>query len=116
MEREGKVWFYSRGGSPRCLNILRKNWLGEQKHTLDAKALAYFHGLAAQLNRLRKNSPWCLILGGAALQRCNNWLVFSAGFSRCGQIAAQKALFPQPVKSCPCQNRIGRDFSQAVKS
>ena len=30
------------------------------------------------------------ILGGAALQRCDYWLVFSAGFSRCGQTADLK--------------------------
>jgi hypothetical protein len=39
-----------------------------------------------------------LILGGAVLQRCDNWLVSSTGFSRCGQTAAQKIFFPQPVK------------------
>lgn len=39
-----------------------------------------------------------LDLGGAALQRCGNWLVFTAGFSRRAQIPAQKELFPQPVK------------------
>ena len=31
---------------------------------------------------LRKNSMLYLILGGAALQRCNNWRVFINGFSR----------------------------------
>jgi hypothetical protein len=30
---------------------------------------------------LLENSS-CVILGGAALQRCDNWLVFDAGFSR----------------------------------
>ena len=43
-----------------------------------------------ELNSLRTNLPWCLILGGAALQCCGNRLIFSAEFSRCGQIAAQR--------------------------
>jgi len=51
------------------------------------------------MNRLRKNSISRLSLGGAALQRCDNWLVFIGGFSRCGQTAAQEVLFPQPVTS-----------------
>jgi hypothetical protein len=29
-----------------------------------------------------KNSLRCLSLGGAALQRCDNWHIFNAGFSR----------------------------------
>src|ERR1035438_1726520 len=33
-------------------------------------------------SRLLKNSISNLVLGGAALQRCDNWLVFSGGFSR----------------------------------
>ncbi|HME32403.1 MAG TPA: hypothetical protein VKG65_06610 [Terriglobales bacterium] len=38
-----------------------------------------------------------LILGGAALQRCDDRLILSTGFSRCGETAAQKIFFPQPV-------------------
>jgi hypothetical protein len=39
-----------------------------------------------------------LILGGAALQRCDNWPVFNTGFSRRSKTAARKTLFPQPLK------------------
>jgi hypothetical protein len=35
-----------------------------------------------------------LILGGAAVYRCDNWRIFGTGFSRCGQTAARKTLFP----------------------
>jgi len=38
-----------------------------------------------------------LLLGGAAVYRCDNWLLFSVGFSRCGEIAALETLFPPPV-------------------
>jgi hypothetical protein len=38
--------------------------------------------LVTRFHRLRKNSMLHLILGGAALQRCNNRLVLNAGFSR----------------------------------
>jgi hypothetical protein len=33
-------------------------------------------------SRLRKKLMSHLILGGAAVHRCGNWLVFRAGFSR----------------------------------
>jgi cytochrome c-type biogenesis protein CcmH/NrfF len=49
-------------------------------------------------SRLRKNSTLLLILGGAALQRCGNWLVFGTGFSRWGQTSAPKTLFQQPAR------------------
>ncbi len=58
--------------------------------------LAYF--IRPSSSRLRKNSISRLFLGGAALQRCGNWLDSSAGFSRCGQEAAQKTLFQHPAK------------------
>jgi len=48
------------------------------------------------MHRLRKNSIPRLVLGSAALQRCDNWLA-STGFSRCGQTAAQAVPSPQPV-------------------
>ena len=35
-----------------------------------------------RLNRLRKRSVLQLILGGAAVNRCDNWLLFRVGFSR----------------------------------
>jgi len=49
-----------------------------------------FHGL-------RKNSTLHLILGGAAVHRCDNRLVLNAGFSCRGHAARVKALFPQPL-------------------
>jgi hypothetical protein len=33
-------------------------------------------------NRLRKNAVQHLILGGAALERCGNWIIFNTSFSR----------------------------------
>src|SRR5208337_3040823 len=48
-------------------------------------------------SRLRKNSVLRLILGGAAVHRCGKWLVSGVGFSRCGETATWKVLFPQPV-------------------
>jgi hypothetical protein len=50
-----------------------------------------------RLYRLRKNSTLLVILGGAALQPCDNWPVFTTGFSRRGKTAAWKTLFPQPL-------------------
>ena len=38
----------------------------------------------ARLYSLRKNSVVHPILGGAAVYRCDNWRVFSIGFSRWG--------------------------------
>jgi hypothetical protein len=38
--------------------------------------------LAPSLNNLRKNSMLHLILGGAAVYRCDNRRIFSIGFSR----------------------------------
>jgi hypothetical protein len=55
-----------------------------------------------------KNSMLHLILGGAALQRCDNWLVFSIGFSRCGQTATQKILFPRLFgRAAPSRKKCG---------
>src|SRR5208282_5224230 len=42
------------------------------------------------INRRQKNSISRLGLGGAALQRCDNWLAPIVGFSRCGQAPAQE--------------------------
>ncbi len=51
------------------------------------------------MNRLRQNSISRLGLGGAALQRCDNWLAPIVGFSRCGQTPAQEAPFAPPVET-----------------
>jgi hypothetical protein len=51
-------------------------------------------------NRLRKNLILGLILGGAAVYRCDNPRFFISGFSRCGQTVTQKTLFPQVVQRC----------------
>ena len=40
----------------------------------------FFEG--ARLHRLLKDSILFLLLGGAAVHRCDHWLVFSDGFSR----------------------------------
>src|SRR5208337_3889824 len=48
-------------------------------------------------SRLRKKSVLRLILGGAAVHRCGKWLVSGVSFSRCGETATWKVLFPQPV-------------------
>ncbi len=45
----------------------------------------------------QKNSFSRLGLGGAALQRCDNWLTPIAGFSRCGHVPEQEMLFAPPV-------------------
>ena len=58
--------------------------------------LAYF--IRPSSSSLRKNSISRQFLGGAALQRCGNWLDSSVGFSHCGQEAAQKTLFQHPAK------------------
>jgi hypothetical protein len=49
------------------------------------------------LYRLRKNSILLAILGGAALQRCDNCIVLNAALAAEGAALAQKQLFPQPV-------------------
>jgi hypothetical protein len=36
----------------------------------------------ARLHSLRKNSLLQLLLGGAAVYRCDNWFIFIDGFSR----------------------------------
>jgi hypothetical protein len=55
-------------------------------------------GLALVLG-WRSGSPASyLLLGGAAVYRCDNRLVFSVGFSRWGDAQARKTFFPQPVK------------------
>jgi len=40
-----------------------------------------------------------LILGGAALQRCDNRFVLTSGFSRRGQAVRREGLFQQPAKT-----------------
>ena len=67
------------------LNRLRKNCFSR----LDSRGAA--------LHNMHRNSMWHLVLGGAALQRCDNWILSIVGFSRCGQTAAQEAFFPQRV-------------------
>jgi hypothetical protein len=54
--------------------------------------------------RLRKRSAIQPILGGAALQRCDNRLALNGGFSRCGQDVRCQRVFPQPDRSL---NRLG---------
>jgi hypothetical protein len=49
-------------------------------------------------NRLRKNSILLAILGGAALQRCDNCIVLNAALAAEGAALAQKRLFPQPAR------------------
>jgi hypothetical protein len=53
------------------------------------------------LKQLAEKLGLRLLLGGAAVYRCDNRLVFSVGFSRCGDTSSRKTLFPQPVKRCP---------------
>jgi hypothetical protein len=48
---------------------------------------------------LLKNSILLAILGGAALQRCDNCIVLNAALAAEGAALAQKRLFPQPVRS-----------------
>ena len=62
--------------------------------------------LAARLNGLRKKSVLHLILGGAAVYRCDNPPTFSTGFSRRGKAVSQEALFPQALKPCPSAKPI----------
>jgi hypothetical protein len=47
---------------------------------------------------LLKNSTLLAILGGAALQRCDNCIVLNAALAAEGAALAQKRLFPQPAK------------------
>ena len=54
----------------------------------------------ARLHRLRKNSMLLVILGGAALQRCDNCIALNAALAAEGATLAQKRLFPQPVQPC----------------
>ena len=44
----------------------------------------------------RHKSILRLILGGAAVHRCDKKHISNVGFSRCGITAARKILFPQP--------------------
>jgi hypothetical protein len=50
------------------------------------------------LKQLAEKLGLRLLLGGAAVYRCDNRLVFSVGFSRCCDTSSRKTLFPQPVK------------------
>jgi hypothetical protein len=44
-----------------------------------------------------------LILGGAAVHRCDNWSILNVGSGRCGQTAARKhffrSLFSRPLRA-----------------
>jgi len=53
----------------------------------------------ARLHSLRNSSAAPFILGGAALQRCDNRLIFGSGFSRRGQNADGNSAFPQPLQA-----------------
>jgi hypothetical protein len=60
-----------------------------------------------------------LILGVAALQRCNNGLVFINGFSRCGPLQHGTRLFPQPLqpyRSAPAKMRALAPEERAFNS
>src|ERR1019366_1132492 len=46
------------------------------------------------------------ILGGAALQRCDNCIVLNAALTAEGAVLAQKRLFPQPVQACRKHSRM----------
>ena len=48
-----------------------------------------------------KNSILLAILGGAALQRCDNYIVLNAALAAEGAALAQKRLFPQPASKYP---------------
>jgi hypothetical protein len=45
---------------------------------------------------LRQRLILRLILGGAAVRLCDKWHISNVGFSRFGNTAARKILFPQP--------------------
>jgi hypothetical protein len=49
--------------------------------------------------RLRKNSILCLILGGAAVHRCDNRFVLNAASAAEVTILDRKRLFPQPART-----------------
>jgi hypothetical protein len=55
---------------------------------------------------LLKNSILLAILGGAALQRCDNCIVLNAALAAEGAALAQKRLFPQPVQACRKHSRM----------
>ncbi len=66
-------------------------------------------------SRLRENSPGHLILGGAALQRCDNWPIFNGGFSRRGKAAVQGLVFPQPARRMEAARRTGESLPELAE-
>ena len=78
------------------------------------------------LSRLLKNSILRAILGGAALQRCDNCIVLNAALAAEGAALAQKRLLPQPVTEClikpvgspghPCGSRFSMLRNQSFLS
>jgi hypothetical protein len=52
---------------------------------------------SARLYSLRKNSVLHLILGGAAVHRCDNWIVLNAALAAEVKDLAREWLFPQPL-------------------
>jgi hypothetical protein len=60
--------------------------------------------LAAPLKRLRKESLLHLILGGAAVHRCDNRTILHKALAAEGVPSAQKRLFPQAVKPSPFES------------
>jgi len=51
-----------------------------------------------------------LILGGAALQRCDNRFVFTSGFSRRGQAVRHERIFQQPASAIDSNLIDGEQF------
>src|SRR5271170_4493572 len=63
-----------------------------------------------RFKQLAEKVGFALVLGGAAVYRCDNRLVFSVGFSRCADTSARKTLFPQPVLAIPQLRQINCPF------
>jgi hypothetical protein len=61
----------------------------EQLRLLDEREGHDFHSLAAQVD-------FAFDFGCAAVHRCDKKHISNVGFSRCGNTAARKILFPQP--------------------
>jgi hypothetical protein len=70
--------------------------------------------IRAPLHSLRKKSALHLILGGAAVHRCDNSPTFNGGFSRRGQTVTQEILFPQVVQRCRKSSAFKSPLGAAV--
>jgi len=51
-----------------------------------------------------------LILGGAAVHRCDNRPVLNAALATEGAVLAQKGLFPQTLQPCRTRRKINSGF------